>query len=297
MTELIAPETLPVFVPGRILLDSGGLGWNGVALRKYAYYGQDVEIPGLRDYMLVSYQQGVTPMQRTFGGRWTQTTCGPGAVSLLTRSQVSHWHWTEDVEVTHVYLTQKFVSDIASDVSGRTADTVDLADVLRTDDAVMTMAINTIAAEARGAGLGNELYVEAVARQLVIHLLREYADVRFRQTARPGNLSQAQLDHIVGFIEANLHATLDLDTIAAEVNMGTSTFTRYFRRTTGTTPYAFVLERRLDRARHLLAETQTPTKQVAAQCGFCDQAHLTRLFSRRYKTTPMAYRNAVLEHG
>ena len=58
--------------------------------------------------MLVAYQVGVTPMQRRFDGRWSRTTCGPGAVSLLTRSQRSHWHWTEDVDVTHVYLSQEF---------------------------------------------------------------------------------------------------------------------------------------------------------------------------------------------
>ena len=82
MPELVAPEDLPSFVPGTILSRSDGLDWNGVALRSYAYKGQDVEVPAMRDFMLVSYQVGVTPMERRFDGRWTQTTCGPGAVSL-----------------------------------------------------------------------------------------------------------------------------------------------------------------------------------------------------------------------
>ncbi len=291
--DLIAPEELPVFVPGRIVADSRGLGWNGVSYRRYAYLGQDVEIPPVRDYLLVSYQQGVTPMERTFGGRWSKATCGPGAVSLLTRSQTSHWHWTEDVEVTHVYLTQGFVADIVAEVSGQAAETVDLADILRTDDQVMTMAINAIAAEATETGMGSELYVESVARQLVIHLLRNYADVSFRARPRHGQLSETQRKRVEAFIDAGLHRALSLDEIAAELNMGTCTFSRYFRRTTGTTPYAYVLERRLERARRLLRDTTVPTKQVAAQCGFCDQAHLTRLFSRRYATSPIAYRNAV----
>jgi len=292
--ELIAPENLPVYVPGTVLADSGGLGWDGFSLRTYAYRGQDVEIPPMRDYMLVSYQQGITPMQRTFGGKWTQTTCGPGAVSLLTRSQTSHWFWTADVEVTHIYLTERFVFDVVSEVSGRSAASVDLADVLRTEDKVMTAAINMIATEASEGGMGSELYVEAVARQLVIHLLRKYADIGFRSLAQRGQLSEAQKRKVMDYIEARLHEPLNLRDIAAQINMAACTFSRYFRRTTGTTPYAYVLDRRLDRASNLLRDGQIPTKQIAGQCGFCDQAHLTRQFSRRYQTTPTAYRTSFL---
>ncbi len=293
--ELIAPETLPVYVPGKVLADSGGLGWDGFSLRTYAYHGQDVEIPPMRDYLLVSYQQGVTPMQRTFGDKWTRTTCGPGAVSLLTRSQTSHWFWTQDVEVTHIYLTERFVFEVVSEVSGRAAASIDFADVLRTEDQVMTAAIDMIAREATEGGMGSELYVEAVARQLVIHLLRRYADIGFRSLSQRGQLSEAQKRKVLDYIEARLHEPLCLRDIAAEINMTACTFARYFRRTTGTTPYAYVLDRRLERASDLLRETLVPTKQIAGQCGFCDQAHLTRQFSRRYHTTPMAYRNAFME--
>ena len=293
--ELIAPEKLPVYVPGTVLADSAGLGWDGVALRTYAYHGQDVEIPPMRDYMLVSYQQGVTPMQRTFGGKWTRTTCGPGAVSLLTRSQTSHWFWTRDVEVTHVYLTERLVFDVVSEVSGRSAASVDLADVLRTEDGVMTAAVDAIAREASEHGMGSELYVDAVARQLVIHLLRRYADIGYRTLPQRGQLSEMQKRTVLDYIESRLHEPLSLKDIAAQINMAACTFSRYFRRTLGTTPYAYVMDRRLERASHLLRDGRVPTKQIAGQCGFFDQAHLTRQFSRRYRTTPTAYRISFLD--
>lgn len=290
VVEPIASEDLPLWVPGRVLCRSDGLGWKGVMLRSYAYEGQDVEIPPMRDFMLVSYQAGVTPMQRRFDGRWSQATCSPGAVSLLTRSQQSHWHWTEPVDVTHVYLTQAFVADVAFEVAGRTVADVALADVLRTDDPLMAAAIGAIAAEAAQSGLGGPLYVEAAARQLVILLLRKYAALRFRLTEHAGTLTSAQRRTVLDFIDAHLEGAIDLSSIAAEVNMGACTFTRYFRRTIGVAPYAYVMERRLERARRLLGETAMPIKEVAAACGFSDQAHLTRLFSRRFHTTPLAHR-------
>lgn len=290
MVEPIASEDLPLWVPGRVLCTSDGLGWKGVMLRSYAYKGQDVEIPPMRDFMLVSYQAGVTPMQRRFDGRWSKATCSPGAVSLLTRSQQSHWHWTEDVDVTHVYLTQEFVAGVAVEVAGRSVADVALADVLRTDDPLMAAAIGEIAAEAAQSGLGGPLYVEAAARQLVILLLRKYAALRFRLADHAGQLTPAQCRTVLDFIEAHLEDALDLSSIAAEINMGACTFTRHFRRTVGLAPYAYVMQRRLERARRLLGETAMPIKEVAAVCGFSDQAHLTRLFARHYRTTPSAYR-------
>lgn len=290
--ELCAPENLPRYVPGDVLACSRGLGWKGVSLRTYGYKGQDVLVPAMRDFMLVSYRVGVTPMQRRFDGRWSRAVCGPGTVSLLTRSQLSHWHWTEDVTVTHLYLTDAFVSGIAAEVTGRSVAEVMFGDVLRTDDPIVTAAIDTIAAEARSPEFGAGLYVEAIGRQLVIHLLRKYASVRIREGLSRGELASAQRARAEDYIEANLARPMELGDIAAVLNMSAGTFARQFRRSTGMAPYAYVTERRLALARRLLDETELPTKQIAAMCGFCDQAHLTRMFSRRYGVSPAAFRQA-----
>ncbi len=292
---LCSPENLPDYVPGQILARSDGLGWKGVGLRTYGYRGQDVMVPAMRDFMLVSYRVGVTPMQRRFEGRWSRAVCGPGTVSLLTRSQVSHWHWTEDVTVTHLYLTEAFVAGIAAEVTGRGVAEVMFGDILRTDDPIVTAAIDTIAAEARSPEFGAGLYVESIGRQLVIHLLRKYASVRLRETQGRGKLAAVHGERARAFIEENLGRTLDLSEIAAELNMSAGTFARQFRRTTGMAPYAYVTERRLEHARRLLEETDLPAKQVAAACGFCDQAHLTRMFASRYGVTPAAFRQSRAE--
>lgn len=297
MSNLIAPKDLPDYVPGEVLAHSDGLGWRGLYMRAYGYRGQDVEIPAMRDYMLVSYQTGITPMRRRFDGRWSETLCRPGAVSLLTRSQLSHWHWTEDVTVTHVYLTQDFVSNIAREFTGRGVDEVSLNDVLRTDDPILTGAVCTIASEARSPTHGSDLYIEAVGRQLVIHLLRNYADIKLCREAGRGLLSPAHRARALEFIEENLHRHLELGEIAAKLNMGVSTFSRHFSETFGQPPYAYVTERRLDRARRLLEETQRPAKDIAVTCGFSDQPHLTRMFSRRYGVSPAAFRKQDIGRG
>jgi len=138
MPSLTTPRELRKWVPGKVLSASDALGWKDVGQRTYRYVGQDVAVPGIDHFTIVRYCVGATRMERRFDGRWTRTHCAPGDLSLLTRSQGSHWHWTEDIDVSHVYLSEPLASRIASDVMQRSLAEVQLHDVLRTQDATLT---------------------------------------------------------------------------------------------------------------------------------------------------------------
>lgn len=58
----------------------------------------------------------------------------------------------------------------------------------------------------------------------------------------------------------------------------------------GKSPDAYVMDRRLDRAKHLLLQTGLPIVKVALEAGVCDQAHLTRLCRARLGKTPRQFR-------
>jgi AraC-like DNA-binding protein len=67
---------------------------------------------------------------------------------------------------------------------------------------------------------------------------------------------------------------------------------RAFAREVGTTPHAYLVQRRVTLARRLLAVGKTPA-QAALDAGFADQSHLTRAFVRYIGVTPARYRSAV----
>lgn len=290
MTTLLPYQDLPDHVPGRVLLASDGLGWKNVALRSYHYEGQDVLVPAMRDFLLVGYRAGVTPMQRRFDGRWSRETLSPGAASLLTRAQTAQWQWHAPIDVTHIYLSGQLVSEVASEVMDCAVSEVMLNDVLRTDDPMMTRAVEAIATEAGAQGLGGALYVDSVARGLIVHLLRRYAEVRLSRPRTEGALTPAQERRILDFIEANLAQPMDLKAMADALDLTPCLFARQFRRSFDRPPYAFLTARRLDRARQMLATTTEPIKTIALDCGFSDQAHLTRMFSAAMGMTPAVFR-------
>jgi len=290
MHETVTPDRLPEWVPGKVLLSSDGLHWRNVSLRTYHYQAQDVIVPALSDSMLVSYRGGVTRMQRRFEGAWKKETLGPGATSLLTRAQQAHWTWDAPLVVTHLYLAPSLLTGIASEAMDCHVAGVELADVLRADDPLLTAMVQAIASEARQTAMGGALYVESVSRALGVHLLRRYATVRLPAPRAGQRLSPGEMRRISDYIEEQLAEPLTLDGMAARLGMTTDLFTRRFRTSFGMPPYRYVTARRVARARQLLGQGQLAVKEIALLCGFADQAHLTRIYARETGVTPAAFR-------
>ena len=290
MSALIPWQELSDWVPGKILFDSDKLDWSRVAVRSYVYPPQDVLVPAMEDFMIVAYRAGVTPMHRRSEKRWKTSTLGPGAASLLTRGQRAQWTWSAPVEVTHIYLGPSLVREVASEVMDCVVSDVTLADVLRVEDPMMTWAAEAVAQEARVNGLGGPLYVESIARALIVHLLRSYAEVQRSAVDAAGGLSHSQRKTISAWVDAKLNEAMRLDAMAEVLGLTPCLFARLFRQSFGKPPYAFVIERRIARAERLLASTRLPIKQIAADCGFSDQSHMTRLFRRAHGVTPAKYR-------
>jgi AraC family transcriptional regulator len=293
MSELITPDELPRWVPGELTMDSAPLGWKGVRLRGYRYAPSDVPVPALQDHMLVVYQEGLTPMNRRCTGNWNSERVAPGCISLLTHAAQSHWRWSEDIAVTHVYLSPASVADLAAEIHGRQVRDVELRDVLRIEDPVLSGIAACLTRESQEGTLGGPLYAESLRNQACIHILRHYANVTFREQNAFGGLSQAQCRLLAQYVDENLDRGITLADLTGVVQLGVFPFMRKFRAEFGCPPHAYVMRRRVERAKRQLARRDIPLKVVAANCGFSDQSHMTRLFQRLLGTTPAEYRKTV----
>jgi AraC-like DNA-binding protein len=87
-------------------------------------------------------------------------------------------------------------------------------------------------------------------------------------------------------------AAPSLADLAAVSGLSRFQLVRQFARATGLTPHAYLIQRRIDMARALLARGSTLVDAAAAS-GFADQSHMTRLFIRAYGITPGAYAAAL----
>lgn len=119
------------------------------------------------------------------------------------------------------------------------------------------------------------------------------ASNQFRAEHTGAGLSAATLRRLVEFIEAHLQSNITLMQLANEAMLSKFYFATAFKASTGCTPYRYVLERRLNRARAMLRESQTSLTCIGLDCGFSSHAHFTTRFTERFGVSPSLYRTAL----
>lgn len=125
-----------------------------------------------------------------------------------------------------------------------------------------------------------------------IWLLRMLTRWILRHADEPGRVRPAGHEPTaVRLAREYLHDAMDEDVSLDRLSR--FHFARVFENATGIPPHAYLVQVRVNRARALLADTRMRLADIAAECGFSDQSHLTRCFRRQFGLPPGRYRKIV----
>src|SRR5260370_19184558 len=108
----------------------------------------------------------------------------------------------------------------------------------------------------------------------------------------PGRYDLERKAHsrVLEYIDDTIDGRLGLDELARVAGMPLLRFLRSFASAVGSTPHAYITERRLQQARRLLRSTDEPVSPIAADCGFTHQSHLGAVLKERLGLSPPQYR-------
>lgn len=134
------------------------------------------------------------------------------------------------------------------------------------------------------------LYGESLGHDLAVHLHERYAGPRAGEIH--GGLGARRRRMILEFLESHSQHHAGLSAMAAAVGLSVFHFSRAFRREFGMTPYRFVMEERIDRAKWMLAQSLSDHSRIAEELGFSSASHFAAVFRRYAGSTPNAYRKA-----
>lgn len=294
MSELITPDQIPQWIPGQLTRDSTPLAWSDLTLKGYGYSDLNVAIPPMRDFMIVVYRGGVAQMSRRSGGPWQSARVEPGVVSILTRAEQSQWCWNQAIDVSHLYLSQSAIARVAGEVFDKDIKDVEMHDRVRAEDPVLPAVTAALESELDAGALGGGLYVDALKMQLCIHVLRRYANVIFRDYRSHGRLSPLQCRLVTQYVNEHIGQNISLAALAELTQLSQFAFIRKFQADFHCSPHAYVLGQRVEYAKRLLVRPDVPLKVVAANSGFSDQSHMTRIFRRMLNVTPAEFRRSAL---
>lgn len=133
-----------------------------------------------------------------------------------------------------------------------------------------------------------------VAKRLVLYARRPGYQSQFSPVLQAQSKGDSPFADLIGWMQSNLSAPLDVSSLAVRAGMTERTFHRKFVAATGQTPARFVETARLDAARMLLSRG-VPMKSVAAQVGLFPHARLADAFERRFGVAPRLFRDMHAE--
>ena len=134
------------------------------------------------------------------------------------------------------------------------------------------------------------LALDAIFESLSRALLE--ADPSLARRRRAAANDERAIDRARAFLDAECGRPVASAELEAITGHDRFSFTRQFRRLCGTSPYRYLLLRRLDHARSRIL-AGLPLAQVALDTGFADQAHMSRLFRGAYGLSPARFRTLV----
>ncbi len=134
------------------------------------------------------------------------------------------------------------------------------------------------------------LFLDHALFALHAHFARVYGGMRIDSNAARGGLAPRQMRRAEEFLLAHLNEEISLAAVARECQLSVSHFVRAFKRSMGQPPYRWLLEQRLKLAKELLKFSTMPMVEIAARCGFTDQAAFIRAFKRTFEVTPGEWR-------
>jgi AraC family transcriptional regulator len=149
--------------------------------------------------------------------------------------------------------------------------------------------VQALTEEARDPGERGALCADAMADALILRLLRSSAS-RWGDEVRVHGLPIRSLRAVRERIEENLEEGVSVSELAADVGMTRRQFTKAFQQATGMAPYRYVTQRRLERSKVLLRQSDLPLAEVALACGFANQSHFCDRFRANIGVSPGEYR-------
>jgi AraC-like DNA-binding protein len=108
-----------------------------------------------------------------------------------------------------------------------------------------------------------------------------------------GGLSPAAMRRVRDHIDTHLSHSIELVELSEIAGLSVFHFARQFKHSEGVTPHHYLVSRRVERARELLAETNLSLSEIAFAVGFADQSHLTRHFRQIVRMTPGQFRRSL----
>lgn len=133
------------------------------------------------------------------------------------------------------------------------------------------------------------LMLEGIAIQLVFQLIRDLNANPAPNRSRIGKENE-YINKAIQLMQECYNTNISINDICNLIYLSPCHFKRVFKEYTGQTPYQYLLNIRMEKAKEVLRKNENSIDDVARQCGYVNSGHFSMAFKRNMKVSPSEYR-------
>ena len=215
-----------------------------------------------------------------------------GEIGFCSAGTTCKWQTSNEHEYLALSLSPEALSNAISEVVD--ISHFELPPKLCFSDSLMRHIIAQITDGMMSTGTVEQLYTDSLFNTLAVQLQKHHTTRKRELPNFHGGLPRYQLRRAIDYIQTHLDQDIKLTDIAQLLGMSQYYFCRLFRQSMGVSPYKYVIQQRVERAKTLLRQPQKMAiAAIALECGFANQSALNKHFRNLIGTTPNTYRKGL----
>lgn len=192
-------------------------------------------------------------------------------------------------DMLHVHVPQDLLAQIVGEAD-QNPKSDDAGSNYQLQTTVARQLRNLCLAEITNATAQFRIFEEALSLNAALLVARFFGLKPTLHSRKQNKLDELELSRSLEYIHCENVKNISLYNLAENVGLSTFHFARLFRETIGVPPHRYLLHLKVARAKSLMAKTNVPLSQIAIDCGFADQPHMSRHFKNLTGVTPATFR-------
>jgi AraC family transcriptional regulator len=283
--------------PEAVAVSSDPYAWQNVRVIQLRHRLNDLVIPRSDDHCLmlnlsapINLNASVGKSDFTGNVRAGEVAIIPAGTTWSCQSEGSHSH-----NLLLLYLRPLYVRSAAAEFDVSYQELPLTPQIGFPSPHIRHIALSLLS-ELQEANVVGRLYADSLAIGLAMQLIRHYSSLKDIQIGH-GGMAPHRLRKAIGLIDQHVdgeeEGRVALRFVAREVGMSYFHFSRAFKQSLGMTPTNYIAARRIERAKRLMQETDSPISEIALRSGFSSQSHFTTSFRRLAGVTPRSFRKGM----
>ncbi|AFZ36576.1 transcriptional regulator, AraC family [Stanieria cyanosphaera PCC 7437] len=270
------------------LLTSQQLRWNGLEVQSHQQPpGEIPEHISDKHIIAIHHPQKLLFCERFLEDQKKIEQIENGQIAIVPANVSHQSRWHDVISATVIVIEPQLIAHIAYESVN--SEKVQLLPTFAIHDPIIHQIGSLLKLEIE-AVTQSQLYIDGLKTALSAHLLRQHCTIQQAIRDYEVGLPSNRLKKAIEYINENLSEDIGLVDIADKLGMSQYYFCRLFKKSTGITPHAYMIQQRIEKAKQLLKQSKLTINEIAIECGFANPSHFARHFRKHTDLSPKQFR-------